>query len=543
MISGQSVLTSGNRGGPRQPQVTVTQDYQACIPLTRILGEGDILLLLTPVVTPLEQNGCDPFEPFGRALATRHPWIRHVPYIAQNGITNTHTGFIRRAKAIIFIISGPPHPRQEPQVEIAEVARTVGDGKPHIIIACGNVHDCDLVDSDFSTIVQLTGYSPMDLRAAAAVLFGESTGTSASGVKVQELIMAPKHWPPEEWDGRDVSPVFDLWNNCLPDQFHLQKFPLQNLLQRDGYAMHFVVRLPDTREIIGFCATYTTFVDKAGERLIGSLAMIIVKSPYRRRGVGRSLYEHALGRLKRIRGVDRLKLGSTYPRLLSGIPAGFSSEDWFKRRGWPMDRLGPGRGQYICDWLLKIEDWPDGGFSIVPPGMVFRQATFDDFESVSKFIERETARKDYTGWYDQYMNLAHDGRLNDIVLGLDQSQIVAAALVYTTHDGSPLSLDLPWARTIGNDVGGVTCICIADEDGAMTSSKDTIMIRLLDACISVLRDQGMQRVYLDAIKGGDEGFQSMESKVSKNGLGTVSSGSKYDQCAVRLLSKCTTHES
>lgn len=48
-----------------------------------------------------------------------------------------------------------------------------------------------------------------------------------------------------------------------------------------------------------------------------------------------------------------------------------------------------------------------------------------------------------------------------------------------------------------------------DDNGAMTSSKDTIMIRLLDACITVLRDQGMQRVYLDAIKGGDEGFQSM----------------------------------
>ncbi|KAI0457874.1 hypothetical protein F5B21DRAFT_54500 [Xylaria acuta] len=509
MISGQSVLTPGNRGGPRQPQVTVIRDYQACIPLTRILGEGDIVLLLTPVVIPHEQNGSDPFEPFGRALATRHPWIRHVPYTARNGITNTHVGFIKRAKAIIFIISGPPYAGQISQVELAEVSRTVGDERPHIIVACGNAHDFGLVEISFPTIVQLSGYSSVDLRAAAAVLFGESAGAGTGGVKVQELIMAPKHWPPEEWDGRDVNPVYDLWNHCLPDQFHLEKFPLQNLLQRDGYAMHFVVRLPETREIIGFCATYTTFVDKAGERLIGSLAMIIVKSPYRRRGVGRSLYEHALGRLKRIRGVDRLKLGSTYPRLLSGIPAGFSSEEWFQRRGWPMDRLGPGRGQYICDWLLKIEDWPDGGFSTVPPGLVFRQATFDDFQSVLDFIEKETARKDYTGWYDQYMNLAQEGRLNDIILGLDRARIVAAALIYTPHDGSPLALDIPWARTIGRDVGGVTCICIADDNGAMTSSKDTIMIRLLDACITVLRDQGMQRVYLDAIKGGDEGFQSM----------------------------------
>jgi hypothetical protein len=50
---------------------------------------------------------------------------------------------------------------------------------------------------------------------------------------------------------------------------------------------------------------------------------------------------------------------------------------------------------------------------------------------------------------------------------------------------------------------------VLDDNSTMTSSKDTVMIRLLDACITVLRDQGMQRVYLDAIKGGDEGFQSM----------------------------------
>lgn len=35
------------------------------------------------------------------------------------------------------------------------------------------------------------------------------------------------------------------------------------------------------------------------------------------------------------------------------------------------------------------------------------------------------------------------------------------------------------------------------------------MIRLLDACIATLKGRGLQRVYLDAIKGGDEGFQSM----------------------------------
>ncbi len=35
------------------------------------------------------------------------------------------------------------------------------------------------------------------------------------------------------------------------------------------------------------------------------------------------------------------------------------------------------------------------------------------------------------------------------------------------------------------------------------------MIRLLDACVKSLLDQGMRKMFLDAMKGGYEGFQSL----------------------------------
>lgn len=35
------------------------------------------------------------------------------------------------------------------------------------------------------------------------------------------------------------------------------------------------------------------------------------------------------------------------------------------------------------------------------------------------------------------------------------------------------------------------------------------MIRLLDSCIRLLADQGMNKLLIDAVRGGDEGFQSM----------------------------------
>src|SRR4051812_22451231 len=76
---------------------TVIHQAQPCLPLSNLLKEDDILLLLTPGVAPslpsarsgLPGLPMDPFEPLGRALARHHPKIRHVPYLPRNGITGT----------------------------------------------------------------------------------------------------------------------------------------------------------------------------------------------------------------------------------------------------------------------------------------------------------------------------------------------------------------------------------------------------------------------------------------------------------------------
>ena len=40
------------------------------------------------------------------------------------------------------------------------------------------------------------------------------------------------------------------------------------------------------------------------------------------------------------------------------------------------------------------------------------------------------------------------------------------------------------------------------------------MIRLLDACVGVLGEQGMRKMFIDGVRGGYEGFQS----IGKRGL-------------------------
>lgn len=50
---------------------------------------------------------------------------------------------------------------------------------------------------------------------------------------------------------------------------------------------------------------------------------------------------------------------------------------------------------------------------------------------------------------------------------------------------------------------------LADEEPRIASKRDSIMIRLLDSSIRMLSEQGMRKMFIDAVKGGDEGFQSM----------------------------------
>jgi len=141
--------------------------------------------------------------------------------------------------------------------------------------------------------------------------------------------------------------------------------------------------------------------------------------------------------------------------------------------------------------------------------LTFRPCTFPEFDMVLEFVEKVSRKKDHMGWYDQYAKLANTMNIQDIVLGLEGGAIIGVALTYVKNTGSPAAEDLPWATTIADDVGGVTCVCVSDEVPNTANKRDAVMIRLLDSCIRLLTEQGMNKLLIDAVKGGDEGFQSM----------------------------------
>jgi hypothetical protein len=158
-----------------QPAVLLYDDRRA-IPPTKYLAQDEIILLLTPVVLPLdaEKNvSKDPFEPLGIAIYNRHQSVHHVPYTKHDGITEAIVQHIRIARIVVFVISGLPSHQEPSQFDFAlEVAKGC-ETRPLIVLACCAFDRTSLPKHTFPTVVQVKHFLPPDLSAAAALIFGE----------------------------------------------------------------------------------------------------------------------------------------------------------------------------------------------------------------------------------------------------------------------------------------------------------------------------------------------------------------------------------
>ena len=135
-----------------EASLTVVRDDKNLIPLSGVIQASDNILLLTPVVKPLNRSidqsyPVDPFETLGKAIAQRHPRVRHAPYTA-HGLTATHEKLIRTANAIIIATSNGN--RLPYQIAMARHVAQVSGNKPLIAIAVCNPYD---LASDRSGII------------------------------------------------------------------------------------------------------------------------------------------------------------------------------------------------------------------------------------------------------------------------------------------------------------------------------------------------------------------------------------------------------
>ncbi|KPM35184.1 hypothetical protein AK830_g11376 [Neonectria ditissima] len=511
MSTQPQTMSSTRLTATRTSTAALLWDHQDSVPLGKILSEGDLVLLLTPAVVPVNPTSAetsDPFEPLGQALARVHPWIRHVPYVKDRGITGVHVAFIKRAKTVIFILTGFSSTEGAYQLELADVVREVCEDRPLIIVACCKLPGQEVQEFGFQTILQSPGYSATDLEMVAALLTKKQQGSTGSTFTPISSLPPRQAWAIHPWDyEQDLAEVHTLWQACLPAQFHLSRSTLGPLLKRDGYAMHHVVRNPSDGSVVGFCATFTTFADSSGDRLIGSIAVLLVQENFRGQGIGRTLHNDSFGKLSKIRGVGRIQVGSTFPRLLYGLPVPVSNAKWFQNRGWKLDEPSPGRGRPVSDWFLRFADSPIP--TLASAGMTFRACQIGDAQQVIDMASRESERKLCFGWYDQYAKTVDSSHINDIIVGFEGENLAAAAITYIPNSMSPCATDIPWAVAIGQQIGGVSCICIKDDDPDMANRRDSVTTRLLQSCRQLLSGKGMVGMFVDGIRSDENAFVSL----------------------------------
>ena len=359
----------------------------------------------------------------------------------------------------------------------------LSDNKPCIIVVCCKPTEISQALL-FPTVIQTVDYSPSVLEATAALIFGEGPQSlgDTSLEPASDAQPQARLWGVEQWNEvRDMASVLSLWHECISSQFAIDQRTLASLLRRPGYAKHYVVREPRNGEILGFCATYLSYVDKEGENLIASLAILLVRSSNQQQGVGLSLHNHAISQLKRTRGVIRLQLGSTFPRILYGPSSEMQlNEEWFRRRGWQLNKPDvPGQGQIVRDMIVEFANWGYAGKTSKQESLSFRLCTQEDMVGVLEIVENTTAKQAKMGWYDQYLSLMNGPNVKDVVLGIEDNNVVAIGLTYTPSCGSQIASNLPWAGRIGNDVGGVTCICFPCKCPFLTSTHLCQLVLLL----------------------------------------------------------------
>lgn len=515
------------RGSDISLPASILWDNQDCLPLGRIISNNDNILLLTPVVVPTSpdpDSSQDPFEILGLALSERLPSVRHVPYTKSQGITGVHVAFIKRAKAVIFVVTEFSDTDGKAQVELADMVNEVCDTQPQVIVACCSLLEDDIRRSEYPTVLRTIGYRQPDLTAVASLLLdgAQDRSDEAGSNPISRPPDASQRWTVQPWDSaRDLGETHSLWLGSLPRKFHLDQPTLAGLLDRKGYAMHHIVRAPNG-DLVGFCATFTTFADSGEDRLIGSIAALLVRKGYQGRGIGRSLHDEAFSQIHRTRGVNRIQLGSSYPRLLYGLPMETTDLGWFRERGWTVNGPGPGQGRLVTDWVLRFAEMPP--LKLSSAGLSFRSCEIADAQEVLNTVSKESAKKSFLGWYDIYAKVVDSSHMGDVILGFEGDTLVATAITYIPSGGSPLAADLPWANNLGADVGGVTCIyikgtnvCIVflelwlirytDDDPEVINRRDTIMTRTLVASQKVLDGRGMTGMFLDAVGPGERGLE------------------------------------
>jgi beta-N-acetylhexosaminidase len=385
--------------------ITVVRDQKQLLPLSRILGPEEDLLVLTPLVKPLPASaayrmlsetpdGTTPeqisgwdtsssimsgervFREFGRAMSRRRSGrVLHTSYTA-NGLRPMHEDLISRAGAVVVVTADAGRNLYQNAFTkhvsmICRMSSTMNGEqkeKPCVVISVSSPYDFAF-DQSIGTYVCTYDFTETALQALVRVLYGELRPTGALPGSIngsQRLDHSRQHWMVENWiEERDSYSLEVLLKSAREHRSSAQQSILSGVScntflvrNADVEEAHFVVRNSTTKEVYGFCSTYY-FKSTA----VGVIGSIIVDPNRRKLSIGHSLHKRAIRSLVQRNGIKRIQLGSRLPSIFLGIPTGDRAErkrlkQWFANMGWNI-----ATSQMLSSMILRnLPMWtpPDG---------------------------------------------------------------------------------------------------------------------------------------------------------------------------------------
>jgi beta-N-acetylhexosaminidase len=283
-----------------------------------------------------------------------------------------------------------------------------------------------------------------------------------------------------EYDGEAV---FQLWQASLGQQWPLTPALLRQVIESaedpTQALEHFVA--VDDGVIVGFVATYASHMS-ASATAAGSIVALIVAPQARRRGIGTTLHDVALQRLRESE-VRRVQLGGGGPRFWPGVPADLSPAiSFFQRHGWEFSDTS-------YDMLQALQNY------MTPPGIyqrldrqrvTLRVADQHDLPGLLAFVSAE-----FPEWLDDYRSIADLGDDQDILLAYDASQRLVGALVMYTERSNPQRGDVVWQTLLGDRPGALGVVGVAKHArrlgiGSALVARGTELLRARGASYSFI---------------------------------------------------------
>lgn len=314
--------------------VTVVRSKPDLLPLSK---SSNIVFLFPGSGTPA--GGAVDGEGLGRKgayylYATRYGDIlRHhdqsvtdVQY-GEDGLSNEQWSLVESADVVILTTVNAHESvyQRDLGLELPKCARA--------LVAIAACAPYDFLDEE-SIETYIATYEPTltSFEAAADVLFGASIATGRLPVGRGKNAQASITVAPFD-AASDLEQLAVVWNSALP-AYPLSMERLRKLVVRDS-GHHFVARIGPT--LVGFCLGYTT-----GNRgtTSGQIAALAVDPKHQGQGIGTSLLTETRANLRNRFGLNKLVLGSAFPRFWPGIPRDlpFQVQDFFIHRGF---RLNP----------------------------------------------------------------------------------------------------------------------------------------------------------------------------------------------------------